>query len=160
MYRRIPFAPAARVPAKTTLGVRVPPRPGGSLRMGNVSDYINTPGFPGSSTMFLYGMGQEPDVAPQSSGFDWRGLISSGTELVKTATTTVLPAVLQYEAYKANLERQKQGLAPLPIEQLAPQLRVQVAPDASTLRTAGFGIGTVALLGVGALAVWALTKRR
>lgn len=161
MYRRIPFAP--KPPARRAL----PPPTRAALsfnsaamkkapgyRMGNVGDYINSPGFPGSSTMWLYGMGQEAD----DSGFSFSTLIKGATDLVNTVATTGLPAYMQYEMYKANIKRAEQNLPPLDPYTYAPSLRV--GADQATLNTARIGIGTVAVLGLGAIALIFLLRRR
>lgn len=122
-------------------------------RMGNVGDYINSSGFPGSSTMWLYGMGEETD-----SGFSFSSLIKGGTDLINSIATTGLPAYMQYEIYKANLERAKQSLPPLDPYTYAPSLRV--GADQATLNTARIGIGTVAVLGAAAIALLFLLRRR
>jgi hypothetical protein len=157
MYARYSYR---KQPARAIALSRKPVRPT-RYRLGNVGDYgINSPGFPGSSTMFMYGMGQEPDVAPVTGGFDFSSLIKSGTELVKTAGEQLVPAYLQIKIQQENLARARKGLPPLSPAEYAPAMRVQVAPSGEALRVAGMGIGTIALLGAGALAVWAMTRRR
>jgi hypothetical protein len=169
MYRKYGFAVKPAAPRSAPLPVtrnalpflqRTPARGTIGYRMGNVGDYINSPNFPGSSTMWLYGMGQEPDVAPQTSdgGFSFSTLIKGGQDLINTIATTGLPAYMQYEIYKTNLERAKQGQAPLDPNTYAPSVRV--GADTATLNTARFGIGTVAVLGAAALALIFLLRRR
>jgi hypothetical protein len=130
---RYPFA------VKSKLG-RPPARRGMRLH-----DSINTPGFPGSST--YYG-----NLAGASDlGFDFASTLNTITSGIKSVTETALPAYMQYRVFSTNLDRAKSGAAPLDAQAYAPSMRVQVEPDPATLRTiGGIGIGTLALLGVGA----------
>ena len=132
MYRRYSFH-------RSKLGV--PPQRGG-FRMGNVGESINSPDFPGQNVLY--------------------GRLGGWAETLQTAAQTAVPAFLQYKVFSENLKRERKGLAPLNPEQFAPTLRVGV--DAGTRETvqkaatvAGIGIGTLALIGIGA---FLLLRRR
>lgn len=169
MYRKFAFAPKAPAPAKRFAPIPAKrsalpfiqsqaPRKTMGYRMGNVGDYINSPGFPGSSTMWLYGMGAEPDVPAQDSDFSFSTLVKGASDLITSVAQTGLPAYMQYELYKANLKRASQNLPALDPYTYAPSMRV--GADQATLNTARFGIGTVAVIGIGALALIFLLRRK
>jgi hypothetical protein len=137
MYTRYRFAAP-----KPILG-RVPARRG--FAGSRLHDAINSPGFPGSST-FYGNLSGASDL-----GFDFASTLNTLTSGVKSVTETALPAYMQYRIFQTNLDRAKSGAAPLDSQAYAPSMRVQVEPDPATLRTiGGIGIGTIALLGLGA----------
>lgn len=112
----------------------------------NLNDSINSPGFPGSSTYYFDGLGEQ--VATQAPKSIWENIAENLTKI----TTTAVPAYMQYKVWNENLKRSRQGLAPLDPNTYAPSARVQIdaGPEVQSMaRTAGFGIGGMALLGVG-----------
>lgn len=124
------------------------------MRFNDVGDYINSPGMPGSSTYFLYGLGEQ--VATQPAPSIWTTI----AENVKSMTETALPAYMQYKVWKENLKRAQQDKAPLDPNLYAPNMRVQVSPSPevmSTVRNTGIGVAGLAIAGIG---LYLLMKRR
>jgi hypothetical protein len=147
MYKRVPFYGRR---SGGVIGRRYAPR--SRVRLGNVDDSINTPGFPGSST--YYGrLSAAETVAPAPSFFEKAG------QFVTSFAQTAVPAYLQLKIAKANISRAKQGLAPIDPSTIAPAMRVEVAPSGETLRTAGLGAGAIALALAGIAAVMLLRRR-
>lgn len=143
----------------------------GASKRFNLNDSVNSPGFPGSSTYYFNGIG---DADPLSVAIDTATANSgsaSGTNTggsiwdtiasnVSKITTTAIPAYMQYKVWNENLKRARQGLAPLDPNTYAPAARVQVdaGPNIrAAAKTAGFGVGGLALVGVG---LWLLLRRR
>ena len=146
--------------AKRIFGI--PGAPGG-LKLGNMpsdlSDYINTPGTPGSSTFFLYGLGQDEDVVSDSPSF-WESV----NQVLKTtaeAAKTIVPAVLQAQQQKAASEALAAGrITPYQYQQVAstPVATVAIAPSAGLVR--GMGIGGIVLLAAAGIGAFFLLRRR
>lgn len=137
-------------------GVRVRrryPFSGASQRF-DLNDAINSPGFPGSSTYYFNGLGEQ--VSTQAPKSIWANI----TENLSKITSTAVPAYMQYRVFKQNLKRADQGQAPLDPRVYAPAARVEfdAGPQMQSMaRTAGFGIGGMALVGVG---LYLLLRRR
>lgn len=152
LYKTIPFKarprPVLKAPAYG------PPISG--LRMGNVkngplSDYINSPGLPGSSTFWMYGLN---DDGTDDSGSDATSFFSTLTQGITDITKAVAPAYVQVQLAKINAERLKQGLPPLT---QVPALGVQGSLAPSTI---GAGFGGILLIGALGLGAILLLKRK
>jgi hypothetical protein len=153
-YRAIPFAARRARPAR--LGAQY--RRGGlrGLSLGNVkatqlSDYINSPGLPGSSTFFMYGLNDDgtQDTTAPATDF-WATLSQNVTDVVKAAA----PAYTAIELAKINADRARQGLPPYQPQPLG--IQGSIAPG-----TLGAGLGGILLIGaIGLGAVFLLRKRR
>jgi hypothetical protein len=152
-----------------------------NIKLGNMSaalsDYINTPGTPGSSTFFLYGLGQDdsfnfttalspsdvamsPDAAvtPSSSPSFWDSLTKVAQSAVQAA-----PAVLQVINQQNAVSALNAGkITPAQYQMLMTQPTATIAlqPSAGLATGLKVGGGTIALLGAGALALLLLRKRR
>lgn len=91
--------------------------------------------------------------------FDWSGLATNLTNVVKQAAPVVLAAKQQRDLQKLNVARAKAGQAPLDVAQYAeasaPVVRVQGGVDRDTRKTMLIG-GGLALLVVGLIAWKAL----
>lgn len=135
MYRRIPFKPSA------IIGRRYAPR-----SRGRLGDSINTPGFPGSSTM--YGrLSAAETVAPATSQPWYEKLVSAITPIASTA----LNVYQQSRIDRMNRQRIAQGLAPIAPEQYRAALgptataEVGIAPATRNMLLYG-GLGLAAIL--------------
>lgn len=149
--------------------------PRGSLRVGNMpaelADYINTPGTPGSSTFYMYGVdddmlgyiGQDDtDVTPSTSPSFIQSVQSLFTSAADAAKT-IVPAVLQAQNVKAAQDALRAGqITPYQYTQMTqqPAATVALTPSAGLATGLKIGGGTLALLGAGLLAVLLLRKRR
>ena len=90
-------------------------------------------------------------TAPAEGGWDWLGT-------VRDIFTTVTQAELTKDLYELNLERARQGLAPIPASTVAPQMNVGIAGDTQKMLLQ-LGIGAAVILG-GAYAFGAIGGRR
>jgi len=151
----------------------IPGFPAG-IKLGNLpsslSDYINTPGTPGSSTFYMYGLGQDDDffatddanasATTQPPTTSNSPSFASALQSIVGSIASVVPSVVQATT---AMTAQKQ----LAAGQISPTQYAQItgaAPPAGTLpifsRTgAGLGVGTIALIGAGILAFFMLKKR-
>lgn len=159
-------------------GSGVPTQKYGPLRLGNMSaalsDYINTPGTPGSSNFFLYGLGQDESdwwsssspsdvamdnpVTPSSSPSFWDSLSKIATTAVQAA-----PAVLQVVNQQNAVSALNAGkITPAQYQMLMQQPTATIAlqPSAGLATGLKIGGGTIAALGIGALALILLKKKR
>jgi hypothetical protein len=187
--RSLRLAQAAHVSPQANFGqgnrvFGVPGRPHGvqispNIKLANMvqglSDYINTPGTPGSSTFYLYGLGQDDsmidtglspaasamapsaDVTPSTSP----SFMTSLTNLFQTAAQ-VAPAVLNTvnQANAASLLSQGK-ITQAQYQQVMsnPTATFALQPSAGFATGLKIGGGTLALLGIGALALLFLKKR-
>jgi hypothetical protein len=135
MYRRIPFKPSAVIGKRVTYRTR-----------GRLGDSINTPGFPGSSTM--YGrLGQAEAPAPSAP---WYQQI---TQALAPIATTALSVYQQSRIDRMNRQRLAQGLAPISPEQyraaVGPTASAEVgisAPTRNLLLYGGLGLAAILIL--------------
>lgn len=85
----------------------------------------------------------EAALPADNGSFDWNQAIGDLGQLYQTYTQ----AQLTKDLYQTNLQRQAQGLAPIPASAVAPQVNVGVAPD--TQKTIMYvGLGGAAILGL------------
>ncbi|MGH8744738.1 MAG: hypothetical protein ACREUY_10720 [Burkholderiales bacterium] len=161
------LARAANVrPKSIGVGNRVYGIPGvpGGLKLGNMpaelSDYINTPGTPGSSTFYMYGLGQE-DVTSDSPSF-WDS-VNSVLKTTAEAAKTIVPAVLQAQQARAAANALEAGrITPAQYQQVVtqPVATVAIAPSAGMVRGLGISGGVLALVAAGAAAFLLLRRKR
>jgi hypothetical protein len=163
----------------------IPGQPRG-LKLGNMpaglSDYINSPGTPGSSTFYLYGLtglgglGQEDDmyaptdyasssasddVSPSTSPSFMQSITSLFGQTVDAAKT-IVPAVLQQQRVAAASKQLAAGqITPYQYQQITgqPTATFALTPSAGLATGLKIGGGTIALLGAAALAFLFLRKR-
>jgi len=123
------------------------------LRLGNVGDSINTPGFPGSSTMYgRLGYTGAPTAAtvPAAPVVPWYTKIVSALAPVGTAALSVYQ---QARIDKMNRERLRAGQPPIPPEQyrqyIGPTATAEIGLSPATrnmLLFGGLGLAAVLLL--------------
>jgi hypothetical protein len=191
LRRVVPFSRAAMLARAanvrpTTIGTGrrvfgVPGAPRG-LRLGNMpaelSDYINSPGTPGSSTFFLYGLGQDDSMIPTDNASAMMApatdvttstspsFMTSIESLFTTATDaakTIVPAVLQQQrASQAQADLTAGKITPAQYNQIVgtPLATFGITPSAGLAQGLKIGGGTLAILGVAALALMFIRKRR
>lgn len=93
------------------------------------------------------GLVAEPSQS--SGGFDWQGLLTQAPAMIKDLMLSSNTAEYQSKLMEINLDRARRGLRPIDANAYAPQMNVGLAPSAQNT-IAGVGVGTLALLGVGA----------
>lgn len=84
--------------------------------------------------------------APAESSGDWQTMLAD-------IVSGVAQYDLQRRALEINLARAQQGLPPIDVSRYAPGVNVGMTPQTQQFMT-------FALLGVGAIAVYALTRKR
>jgi hypothetical protein len=167
------LARAANVKPKSIgVGNRVygiPGVPGGfklrGLTLGNMpaelSDYINTPGTPGSSNFFLYGLNDDEDILSESPSF-WES-VNSVISTAADAAKAIVPVYLQTQQAKAAQDALAAGrITPYQYQQIAsqPSATIAFAPTAGFARGLGISGGVLALGAAAAAAFFLLRKRR
>jgi hypothetical protein len=194
LRKAIPFTAAARLARAAdvrpvAIGVPgmvfgAPGAPRG-LKLGNMpaelSDYINSPGTPGSSTFFLYGLGQDESDLYASEPTDYASAsVSPATDVTSSSSSsfmqsiqslfssaadaakTIVPAVLQQQrAAQASKQLAAGQITPYQYQQITgqPTATFALAPSAGLATGLKIGGGTFALLGLGALAYLFMRKR-
>lgn len=157
------------VPAGVRLGTAVPkgglrglPMNRGQMKLGNLpadlSDYINTPGTPGSSTFYLYGLNADDDVTDSSSFWD---SVTSVVQSAADAAKAIVPVYMQTQQQKAAADALKAGrISAATYQQMTSQPVATVAFAPTPGFATGMGIGGIALLaGAGFLGYMLLKKR-
>lgn len=89
-----------------------------------------------------------------SPGFDWGGLVSDVSQIFIAKEQ----ADLQRDLMQMNIDRARQGLAPIPSSAIAPQVNVGVSTDAKRMITM-VALGGAAILG-GAYIFGGLKRKR